>query len=816
MRHFGSDIRFAFRMLFSQPGFSAVAILTLAIGISVTTAVFSVIDTMYWRAFPGVTDPQRLVELETVAPEGGAVRGSWLDFREYRERLRPVAAVAAHTETTFIVGLPDQPKPVMGELVSGDYFTVLGVPAVLGRVFGAEETSDAPAAHPVAVISHRLWTAEFGATPQVLGRTIRVNRQNLTIIGVTPPAFRGVMGNLQSDLWAPFTMGVALGSIEPATFQDSILRNIYMFARLASGVTLDQASAALRPVAKAMEESDRKGHGGYTGIFEPMWRSRPHNRAAFLQPMLVLMAVSVLVLLIVCANVANLLLARSVGRMQEFGVRSALGASNWRLARQCTTEAFLLCLGGAVIGLPLAFWIMDAAILLFPKLARPNAALIEMNLHVLAFVLALCIFTAFASSIGAMLMVLRSGQSGPLREATRSASAGRQSNRLRAILVITEVALAQLVLIGAGVFYRQLSSLSSTDPGFTRNGVVLANFALSSGGYTVSELQSFCARLSERMASNPGIAAIAYADYAPLWATDGAYTRAFPEGFVPRNPEEEKVQRGSVSPGYFALLEVPVLEGRDFTDADVRESNPVIIVNQAFAARYYNSGSPIGRRVFFRKKWHTVVGLVRDHKYYGFSERVRPHVYQPFRQSYQLGMHLMVFIKTRGSTAAAISALRATAVSIDPNAASFTAAPLADYNALLLLPLKLASGVLAMLGIIAFLLAGIGLHGVISYSVSQRTRELGIRIALGARPREVLASVARQGLLLSTIGVAAGIGLAFVGMGVLSRVLAGITLFDPLTFAISSLFLLCITAVASSVPAIRATRVDPITALHSE
>jgi predicted permease len=811
-----ADLRFGFRLLSSRPGFTAIAVFTLALGIGVATAMFSVLDTMYWKAFPGAADPGRLVELETVAPDGSMVRGSWLDFREYRDRLAPAATVAAHDETAFNLGQAEHAKPVWGELVSGNYFAVLGVRPALGRVFSREESTDTPGTHPVAVISHRLWTNEFGAAVSVLGKTVRVNRHNLTIIGVTPPKFRGAMAGMQCDLWVPFTMGLELGAVENTTFRDSSLRNVYMFARLAPGTGIGRARGELAAIAHRLAALDPIAHRGFSATFEPMWRAQLHGRAAFLKPMLILMTVSLLVLAIVCANVANLLLARSVGRLGEFGVRCALGASPRRLARQCFTETLLLTCAGAVVGLPLSLWMTDSASLLLPKLARAGSIPIEMDGRILGFAVAMTLVAAFASSAAAVFFVLRSQVNVTLREGGRAGSAGRRSHRLRGMLVVSEVALALVVLIGAGLFFRSYRNVNSIDPGFNRAGVLLANFPMASGGYSEEELQRFCLRLRERLEPAPGIDAVAYADYAPLWSNDGPYTGAMPEGFVPRRPEDLKVHLTSVGPGYFRLLNIPLVEGRDFAGSDDRNSEPVMIVDQAFARRFYGGASAVGRRVMVRKKWRTVVGEVRDSKYFSFTEAPRPHFYLPFRQSYELGQHILFFVRTKGDPDAAISTLRSEAVRIDPNASSFSAAPLAEYNSLLLFPLKVAASLLAALGAIAFLLAGVGLYGVIGYAVSQRTRELGIRVALGARPREVLGIVLRDGMLLTAGGVASGLILALASMRLLASFLVDVSPYDSLTFAGASLFLIGVSTIATLFPARRATRIEPAAALRSE
>ena len=573
-----------------------------------------------------------------------------------------------------------------------------------------------------------------------------------------------------------------------------------MFARLAPGTRIGEARGQLAATAQRIAANDPNGHRGFGATFEPMWRAQLHGRAAALQPMLILMAVSLLILVIVCANVANLLLARSVGRLREFAVRVALGASRWRVARQSFTETLLLAAAGALVGVPLAAWMTDSALLLLPKLARAGSPPIEMDGRILGFAVLIGLAAAFASSAAPVFFVLRSDANRTLREGGRSGSAGTRSHRLRGALIVSEVALALVVLIGAGLFFRSYRNVNSIDPGFDRAGVLLANFPLASGGYSVEELERFCLRLRERLEPAPGIAAVTYADYAPLWSSDGPYTGAFPEGFVPRNPEDVKVHRTSVAPGYFRLLKIPLLEGRDFTESDDRKTQPVMIVDQAFARRFYGGASPVGRRVMVWKQWFTVVGLVRDSKYFSFTEVSRPHFYLAFRQSYQLGQHIVFFVRTKGDPDSVVSTIRSEAVAIDPNASGFTAAPLAEYNALLLFPLKLAASLLAALGAIGFLLAGVGLYGVMSYAVGQRTQEMGIRMALGAKPRTVLGIVVRQGMLLTAGGVAVGLSLSLASMRLLASFLVGVSPFDPLTFAAASLFLAAVAALPVSSP----------------
>ena len=816
MRAFFDDLRFGFRLLFSRPGVTLPAVLTLGLGIGVTTAMFCVLDTMYWKAFPGAADPSRLVELETVAPDGSMVRGSWLDFQQYRHRLQSVSGLAAHDETSFHIGLSERGRPVAGELVSSNYFAVLGVKPAVGRVFDAQEADEAPGRHPVAVISYRLWNEEFGSGLGAVGSTIRVNRQILTVIGVTPPAFRGAMTGMRSDVWVPFSMGQVLGAIEKDNFSVTSIRSVYMFARLAPGAHIAAANSELAALALSTGASDPVGHRGFSATFEPMWRSQLHGRAAFLQPMLVLMAVSLLILMIVCANVANLLLARSVGRLREFGVRIALGAGRWRLVRQCFTETLLLAFAGALAGVELAVWMTNAAPAMLPRLARVDSIPIEIDGPVLCFAILMCLAAALLSSAAPVFLVWRSDVNATLREGGRSGAAGKRSHRLRGVLVISEIALALLVLIGSGLFFRSYRNVSAIDPGFDRNGVLMAEFPLASSGYSVGELERFCLRLRDRLRSAPGVTAVTYADYAPLWADDGPYTLAQPEGVVPRHPEDVKVHHTRIGPGYFDLLKIPILEGRDFTDNDNSTTQPVIIVDQAFARRFYRGASPVGRRVRVWQKWFRVVGLVRDSKHFSFTEESLPHFYVPFQQTYRLGQMILFFVRTPGSPDSVISTLHREAAALDANATAFNAAPMAERSALLLLPLRLAASMLAALGVIAFLLAAVGLYGVMSCAVSQRAHEIGIRVALGARPYQILRTVAHHAAVLTGSGLAIGLLLALASLRLVSAFLVGIRPLDPLTFLAASLFLIVVAAAASFVPAHRAMRIDPFAALRSE
>ncbi|MBL8210231.1 MAG: ABC transporter permease [Bryobacterales bacterium] len=808
------DIRFGFRLLFSRPTFTLVAVLTLTLGISVATAMFGVLDSQFGRAFPGVAELGRLAELMTVASDGSLVRTSYLDFAEYRNQLRLVSGVAARADVMLAAGESDRARPLRAELVSGNYFDVLGVRPVVGNDFPT--AGEVPGTPAVAVISHRYWRNEMQGTPEVIGATLFLNRRKFTVVGVAPPDFRGALAGVTTDVWVPLTMGIELGVLEKDTFRDPLMRNVYPFVRLAPGASLDQARSELTAAASGLTARDPIGHRGFSATLEPLWRARIHGRSSFLQPVLGLLAVSLLVLGIVCGNVANLLLGRSASRLQEFSIRMALGASGWRVARLLFVETLLLSLVGAVLALPLAMWMVDGLVLLLPRMARAEAMRFELDPRVLTAAVLLAVAAAILSSVAPLLFVLRSGIPDSLRLGGRSGRAGARSHGLRTALVISEVAVAQLVLVGAGLTFQSYRNAAETGTGFTADGVLLADFSVVAGGRSEDEMQAFCGRLRDRVVPSTSITAAAYADYAPLWSTDGAYNTVRPEGFLAANPSDLKVHRTSVSPGYFALLEIPLLEGRDFVESDTKQAAEVMIVDQAFARRFYGGASPVGRRVALGKKTVTIVGLVRDSRYFSFTEGPRPHFYRPFRQAYQTGQRAIFFVKSSGDGESSVAELRDAARGIDPGLSGFAAAPLAEYNSLLLLPQKLAATLLNVLGLIALVLAGIGLYGVTSYAVSQRTQELGIRMALGARPIEVLGDIVGQVLRVTALGIVVGALLAVVVGRVLGSWLVGVGAFNVLAFVSSSLFLLLIATLATAIPAWRAMRVDPYTALRSD
>ena len=811
------DLRYGLRWLRHSPGFTAVAVFTLALGIAVNTTVFSWIDDLLLNPYPGSSDSARLAVMETVAKDApnGAHQLSYPDYLDYKRHLTSLAGLALHREDVFSLGDAAHSQAVWGELVSGNYFSVLGVRPALGRTFTPEEDGNMQGAFPVAVIGYGLWRSRFHGDPGVVGKTLRVNRRELTVVGVAPPEFRGTMPGLVFSIWVPMTMGAELGMVVPSDFTNREAREWYGVVRLAPGADLARAGAEAVTLAHNLELLNPTTNRGVSVSVLPPWRFHSAAPELLLEPLRILMAISILVLLIVCANVANLLLARSVSRRKELSIRAALGAGTTRLARQLLSETLLLAIAGTIAGLLLAPWMSSLLPLLVPRIGFTVAMGFNLSARVLVFTILTCVVAALLAGAAPVAFWVRSDLSRTLNEGGRGGSQGTQSHRLRAALVMSEVALATVALIGAGLFLRSFRNVSNMNPGFDQNHLVLVRFYLSGSGFSTLETQQFATHLRERLLTDPAIVSVSYADFAPLGSSAGPYSDIRVEGYQPGPRESMEINRYLIAPGYFDTMRTPLLDGRDFTVSDNRASTPVMIVNQSFANRYFHGVSPLGRKVLYRGNWNTVVGLVRDSKYFSLDEAPRPHFFAPFRQ-YAGNEDLYVFIRTAGDPAGVLAGLRRQVAEVDPNAAAFDAMPITEWMGVTMLTQKVAASLLTSLGLIALLLAAVGLYSVMAYAVSQRTREIGISMALGAQTRDVLSDVLRNCIVWTATGLAAGLAAALVVTRLVAGMLVQVSAFDPATFAIAALFLAAVALLASCLPAWRATRVDPMTALRCE
>jgi predicted permease len=823
MWNVAGDLRTGIRVLQKSPGFTAVAVLTLGVAIAANTTVFGWVDTVLLRPLPGVSEPGQLVAVEEISQEGKSLACPHPDFRDFQRQMRLISGVFASHMAPFTVGEMDQAHRVMGQTVSANMFAVLGVKAAIGRVFTPEEDRDSPGAFPIAVISDRLWRTQFHSDPQVVGKPVRINGHRLTVIGVTPAEFHGSFGGLALDVWVPLSMITQMGALNTWASEMRACRFLDIVARLKPGVTRAQANAEAQSVAARMRAAFPKSHGGVGVQVLPLWRAKSGAQSLLLDPLRILMAVAVLVLLIGCANVTNLLLARSITRYKEFGIRMAIGAGQWRLARQLLIETLLVALMGAALGIVISQWMSDSLMSLLPPTDLPVKAAFEgssspysFNLNVMLFTMAVCLGAALFSTLLPSLLAGRVNVNESLKEGGRTGMTGVRSHRARGALVVFEVALASVSLIGAGLAIRAFDNARRMNPGFEMRNVLVAHLYLSSSGYQLDREKQFDRVLRDRLAVAPGIEEVTYADWVPLWFGESPYEMLRVEGDTRSERDYVPVSRTLTSPGYFHLMRIPLLAGRDFTAKDDRDSRYVAVVNQTFAERFFGGKDPIGRRILVSGDWMTVVGLAKDSKYFHPGESAQPYMYVPFKQYFFSGHNNFMFIRTAGNPNDVRPVLRREIAALDPSTALYDAMPLTEYTQAALYPQKVAASMLAALGILSMVLAAVGLYSVMAYAVSERTHEIGVRMALGARPRDVLAMVLRKGMILTVAGLLAGMAAALVATRATSGMFVTVSASEPLVFVAGSLLLTVVAILATYIPARRATKVDPVNALRTQ
>jgi predicted permease len=778
-----------------------------------------------------VADPSRLVTVESVTPGGEFVPSSYPDFIDFRKYLKLIDGIAVTHPVAFSVGKEDHADRVWGELVSGNFFDVLGVKPEVGRLFLPSEFADAPGKFPIAVISDRYWRSHFNADPSIVGRTILINQHELTVVGVAAPAFHGSIPVTAFDLLVPYMEQPALNSVQEWMLRDRHNRNMLGIARLKQGIPIDQARAEIKTLAERMAVANADVSEGMSATLVPLWKSPHGPQGLLVGPLRILMGVCILVLLIVCANVANLLLARATVREKEFTARLALGAGRGRLARQVLTESLMLTGTGAALGLAVTPWMSRALKYLMPP--GPMTQLVAMDTRpdfsILVFTAGVCVIAALAAGLVPALQVGRLNLSARLNAGGRSNSASRGRNRLRSLLVASEVALALVAMVGAGLFARSFATTMKIDPGFDPNHVLLNQFYLNTNGYSLAHRKEFCRRLEERMRSAPGVTDVAYSDGVPLGFEPSWWEELKIDGYAPRPNENMSIFRNVISPGYLPLMHIPLVEGRNFTEEDNETQDVgVMIVNQAFVRRFFAGRDPIGTRIHGWGSWFRVVGVAKDSKYHYLGETTPAYFYVPFRQIYREDMNLAFYVRTRGQPDSVLSTLRREVHNLDPNVTVFDAAPLKEFIGASLYPQKIAASLMTVLGSIALLLAAVGLYSVMAYSVAQRTQEIGVRMALGAQPGHVLRMVIKQGLVLTAGGLIVGALLSVAlaravasvsftggGMGASARLL-GVGAENPLIFVGAAVFLCAVAALASWLPARRAASIDPMKALRTE
>ena len=810
------DIRFSVRFFTSNPKFALVAVFTLALGIAVNATVFSWIDSVLLHPYPGVTDTRGLALIETVTVSGEhLVATSYVDYRDYRDNLKLVSDIAIGRFTPLTLGLEGNADRAWAELVSANYFELLNVKPVLGRAFLPEEGADKPGAFPVAVISYRMWQNRFHGDRNVLGKEIRLNRHQLTIIGVAPPDFRGSTVGIVYDVWMPITMAEEMGT--GPVFNYRGCRDLTStIVRLKPGVTLEQAKDEVSALAQRLAAAYPDTNRGVDATVVPVWAGHLGAQGILLKPLQILMAVCALLLIIVCANVANLLLSRAVTRQKEFGLRLAFGAGRGRIIRQLMTETLLLVTGGAALSVLLVLWMEQSLNQLLPRVDFPFDLHGGLSLSTLGFTLLVVLLVTVAAGLIPALLSIRGNLSQTLNEGGRSGIGGSRTHRLRGLLVGVEVALAMVALISAGLFLRSFGNASRIEPGFNTRNVSVSQFYLSNAGYTAEEQRSFCRRLRERMEAVPGITGVTYSDFVPLTSPGTSpQDQLVVEGYVPAPNEQMLIHRATVPPGYFDFMGILMVEGRDFTERDEAGAGAVMIVNETFTRRFFGDSTPIGRTVRIYGSNVTIIGEVKDSKYDTPMQAPVPYFYVPFQQVFAPGLNFSILMKTAGDPMATVPNLRREALALNQDA-FFRSVRLEDAVGYSLYPQKVAATLLTVTATLCLLLAAVGLYSVMSYAISQRTQEIGVRMALGASHFKVLQMVTRQGVRMTLPGLVLGIVAAVVALRFFRSMLVGVSATDPLTFLGASAFLIAVALLASYLPARRALRIDPMLALRCQ
>ena len=804
------DLKFAWRMIVRRPAFTATAVLILGLGIGANATIFSWVETVLLDPLPGVPASDRLVSIHGTSPTRSDLSVSYPNYVDM-QAARPAGFedLTAFRALALNMRIGTDPKRGWGELVSSNFFDVLGVRPALGRGFLPADAS-APDKEPVVVISHGCWQRSFNADPGVVGRTLTLNNRAFTIVGVAPAGFRGSLAGLSFDVFVPITMQKAVMAGDRLGQRGNSWLTV--FGRLSPGATGKQAQSSIGVVADRLAREYPRNNEGRGGTAVPLWKD---GASGLLLPMMAtLMAVVGVVLLIACANLAGLLLARAAGRNREVAVRLAIGASRGRLVRQFLIESLLLAIGGGCAGIILSYWTSGLLTAFIPPTPFPVDFSASISASVLAFSVAVTFVTALVFGLVPALRASRPDVASTLKDAAGSVTAGRGRGRLRQTLVVGQVALSLLLLICAALFVRSLDRAQLVDPGYSMRQGLIASLDLLPNGYDEKRGIVFFQQLLQRLSALPQVEAATVAYSMPLDISSGSDMSVDIDGYQPRQGEDVHAYYNRVAPRYFETLGIPIVRGRAIDDTDVEGKPLAIVINETMARKYWAGTDPIGRTVKFGEGPATVVGIAKDGKYGKLNEAPRNYIYIPEYQYFRPDMQLQV--RTSGDPGAALPAIQAEIRRLDPNLPLFDARTVEEHMQLSVFIPKMASSLLGFFGGLALLLAVVGLYSVVAYSVAQRTREIGIRMALGAGRPAILGMVLRQGMALTAIGLAIGIGLALAAAQGLKSQLLGLTATDPVSFGGMTLALLVVAVAACALPARRASRLDPLTALRRD
>jgi macrolide transport system ATP-binding/permease protein len=810
------DIRYAIRGLIKRPGFVAVAVITLALGIGANTAIFSLVNTVLLRSLP-VERPGEIVSVAARGKNDSLSAFSYPNYKDFRDRNEVLSGFLVYRFVPLSLSRGGANERIWGYEVSGNYFDVLGVKAIQGRTFLPEEDKTKNT-NPVVVISYDSWQRRFGGDPNLVGKEVLINNHQFRVIGVAPEGFKGTEFVYSPEIWLTASM---MEWAEPGAtwLDDRDSKNFFGIGRLKSGINSRQAEASLNLLSQQLAKEYPDSNEGQTIKVGPPGFILPDLRGAVVSFTWVMMAAVGLVLLVTCTNLAGLMLARATDRRKEIAIRLAMGANRLRLIRQLLTESILISLIGGAAGLLLALWIVKVLLALKPPIDFPLALDVGIDWRVLIFSLAVSVAAGAIFGLAPALQATRPNLVGTLKDT--AAQGGAAKTRLRSVLVVAQIAISLVVLIAAGLVVRTLQQLQTMNPGFDPQNALTMSFDLGLQGYDDPRGQQFYRELTERVRSLPGVEAASVSSYIPLSLNYNSRT-AFVEGKPAERGDNAPVaMNASAGPDYFKTMGTPILQGREFTEQDQEKSEQIAIVNETFVRRFMpelqNNAEAIGKRFSFHSPggpFRRIVGVAKTGKYFNISEDPRPFVWTPMAQDYQSGGILTV--RTKGNPEALIGSVRAQVQSLDANLPLFDVKTLTEHMKFALFPAKVAATVLGVFGLVALMLAAIGVYGITSYAVAQRTHEIGIRLALGAQLGDVLRLVLRHGLKLTIIGAAIGLFGAYLATRAITSVLYGVSATDPLTFGVVSLLLVGVALIACYVPARRATKVEPLVALRNE
>ena len=816
------DIRFAFRMLRKSPGFTAVAVLTLALGIGANSTIFSWIDATLLNPIPGVSHANEYVQV------GGV---SYPDYVDLRNRNQSFSALVATDLFPMDLGGNGKPEHVWGVFSTVNYFDGLGVRPILGRGFLPTE-GEKPDGAPVVVLSYHLWQTRFGGNRSVIGRVIPLNRYPYTVIGVAPPDFVGTQAGLRADLWVPASMVQQLHQVNLLPARDSTW--LLAFGRLKPGVTREQAQAEMNGLMQQLVRQYPDAHQGDNSItLYPLWRA-PFGVNDYIHSiLLLLLVVSGVVLLLACANVANLLLVRSVGRRREMAIRLSIGASRRRLIRQLLVESLILAFCGGCVAMLFTFWAAGTLGDFVPASGLP----ILINAHAdRTVVLATVFISLITGAVFGILPAFRLSALEPvvvLKQESTAAEGSVYKARLTKLLVVAQVAMSLLLLISAGLFIRSVRAAQKFNPGFNPQNVLLYSYDLRSAGYSEEAGIEFDRQLLAKLDALPGIQSttLIYRWRASWAALSGAgksgratqtiplsllsFYTVRPQGYVPKPHESMNVQYAEVAPGYLQTMQIHLLAGREFSWSDKDTSQPVAIVSEQFAKRYWPGHDAIGKKLQVDGgRWFTVVGIAQDCDYDTLGEEPKSFFYLPLTQAYYASVTLEA--RTLGNPLLLASPVEQTVHSLDADLSLYDLTTFSSRIELATTTQRMGGIFVGGFGLVALILATVGIYGVLAYTTRQRTHEIGIRMALGAHPRDILWMVIREGLLLAGVGVVLGIAGALAVTRFLRNLLFGIQPTDATTFVGVAILLALVALLACYIPARRAMRVDPMVALRYE